>query len=71
MWAASNQRTPITLLLQVTRSAGEGSSPASQRPFHLALITAWSGRGSGNAAKLGCSGQSPESTTPMITPSPA
>ena len=65
------QCAPITLLLQVTLLAGFGSEPASQVPFHLAAITASSGRGVGSALKLGLSGQKPVSMSAMITPLPA
>ena len=64
---ALNHRAPITLLLQVTGA----STPGSQVPSHLASMTAWSGRGVGSGPKLGFSGQKPESSTPMMTPSPA
>ena len=37
----------------------------------LRVDDGWSGRGSGAAAKLGFSGQKPESMTPMMTPLPA
>src|SRR5215471_2886446 len=53
--AESYQRAPITLLLHVT-----GFSPVvSQVPWNLAAMVAASGRGVGNAAKLGFSGQKP------------
>jgi hypothetical protein len=55
------------LLLQAIGS----SSPCWQVPRHLASIFDWSGRGSGNAAKLGCSGSYPVSMMPTMTPSPA
>src|SRR5687768_15750732 len=67
----------MTLLLQVICCCGVPwpsshlSTPEAPPAFHLRSITAWSGRGSGRAARLGLSGQKPVSMSAMMIPSPA